>query len=310
MTAMEMTTETRVAAVRAFNRFYTNVIGVLRSGLLDSPYSLTEVQVMFELAQRDAIDLADVRLTVDIDAGYLSRILARFEADGLVVRERSSVDGRRQVIGLTDRGRDVFAGLDDRSADEVRTLLARVTDEDQRRMVGAMATIQELLGDGTRSASFVVRPPEPGDFGWVVHRHGVLYSMEYGWDETYEALVAQIAADYAAGHDPKREAAWIAEVEGEPVGSVFCVKRDDGVAQLRLLLVEPRARGMGIGGRLVDECIRFARRAGYQRMMLWTTDVLASARRIYQRAGFELGEQEQQHRWGHDIVGQTWWLTL
>ncbi|MGH9245976.1 MAG: bifunctional helix-turn-helix transcriptional regulator/GNAT family N-acetyltransferase [Acidimicrobiales bacterium] len=307
---MEMTTETRVAAVRAFNRFYTNVIGVLRSGLLDSPYSLTEVQVMFELAQRDAIDLADVRLTVDIDAGYLSRILARFEADGLVVRERSSVDGRRQVIGLTDRGRDVFAGLDDRSADEVRTLLARVTDEDQRRMVGAMATIQELLGDGTRSASFVVRPPEPGDFGWVVHRHGVLYSMEYGWDETYEALVAQIAADYAAGHDPKREAAWIAEVEGEPVGSVFCVKRDDGVAQLRLLLVEPRARGMGIGGRLVDECIRFARRAGYQRMMLWTTDVLASARRIYQRAGFELGEQEQQHRWGHDIVGQTWWLTL
>jgi DNA-binding MarR family transcriptional regulator/N-acetylglutamate synthase-like GNAT family acetyltransferase len=308
-----MTAETmsdRVATVRAFNRFYTNVIGVLREGLLRTPYSLTEARVIFELAQRKATEVTELRRVLDVDAGYLSRILAKFETEGLVTRERSSSDGRRQVIHLTDEGRAVFRMLDARSAEESCRLLSRLTEEDRRRLVAAMATIRQVLEDAPPLDAFVLRPPEPGDYGWVVHRHGVLYAQEYGWDETFEALVTRIVADYVEHRDPRRESAWIAEVDGEPVGCVFCVKKEEKVAQLRLLLVDPRARGMGIGTRLVEECIRFARRVGYEQMMLWTNDVLEQARRIYERAGFELVEEEKHHSFGHDLIGQNWWRRL
>jgi DNA-binding MarR family transcriptional regulator/N-acetylglutamate synthase-like GNAT family acetyltransferase len=286
------------------------VIGLLREGLLRTPYSLTEARVIFELAQRDATELAELRRALDIDAGYLSRLVARFEANGIATRVRSRADGRRQVVRLTSRGRAAFEMLDERSAQEVHALLSRLTEEDQRRLIGAMGAIRELIEGSPRPEPYVMRAPGPGDFGWVVHRHGVLYAEEYGWDETFEALVARVVADYVQQRDPRREGAWIAELDGERVGCVFCSKRDEVVAQLRLLLVEPRARGMGIGTRLVEECVRFARRAGYERMMLWTNDVLEDARRIYERAGFELKDQERHHSFGHELVGQDWWRTL
>jgi DNA-binding MarR family transcriptional regulator/N-acetylglutamate synthase-like GNAT family acetyltransferase len=297
----------RVGEVRAFSRFYANLIGALREGLLRTPYTLTEARVIYELAQQDSSQLAELRRSLDIDAGYLSRILARFEADGLVRRERSSTDGRRQIIGLTPSGMAAFRTLDRRSTDEITSLLSPLTEEDQRRVTAAMGTIRSLLAPDRASEAFVLRPPAPGDFGWVVHRHGALYAEEYGWDETFEALVARIVADFIDHRDPKREAAWIAEVDGERVGCVFCVKKEDTIAQLRILLVEPSARGMGIGSRLIEECLRFARRAGYEQIMLWTNDVLVDARRLYERAGFELREEESHHSFGHALVGQMWW---
>ncbi|MPZ88184.1 MAG: GNAT family N-acetyltransferase [Nitriliruptorales bacterium] len=303
---MTSATGDRVTTVRAFNRFYTGVIGVLREGLLGTPHSLTEARVLFELAQREPTDAADLRRSLDIDAGYLSRVLARFRTDGLATRERSAKDGRRQVIRLTEQGRVAFETLDARSADEIRGLLARLSDEDQRRLVGAMEVIREVLGGCPRRGAYVLRPLRPGDLGWVVHRHGVLYAEEYGWDETFEVLVARIVADYADHRDPRRENAWIADVNGEPAGCVFCMKKNERTAQLRILLVEPGARGMGIGARLVEECIRFAKRAGYEELILWTNDVLEHARRIYQRAGFELVDEEPHHSFGHDLGGQHW----
>jgi DNA-binding MarR family transcriptional regulator/GNAT superfamily N-acetyltransferase len=299
-----------VADVRAFNRFYTNVIGALRDDLVHTPYSLTEGRVIFELAQRDATEVADLRRTLDLDAGYLSRILARFEADGLVRRGRSATDGRRQVIRLTPTGRTAYATLDERSAAEITAMLDRLSDTDRRRLLGAMATIRELLGETARPDLVVLRPPAAGDMGWVVQRHGALYADEYGWDDTFEALVARIVADYVANRDPKREAAWIAEVDGQPVGCIFCVRRDDRQAQLRLLLVEPGVRGLGIGRRLVAECVRFARQAGYEQLVLWTNDVLVDARRVYERAGFRLVDEGKHHSFGKDLVEQTWSLDL
>jgi DNA-binding MarR family transcriptional regulator/GNAT superfamily N-acetyltransferase len=299
-------TPERVAEVRAFSRFYTNLIGVLRESLLRTPYTLTQARVIYELGQQETCDLAFLRRSLDIDAGYLSRILARFEADGLLTRARSSTDGRRQVIGLTPSGVAAFHTLDSRSAEEIAALLSPLSEEEQGRLVAAMGTIRSLLGEDHASEPFVLRPPEPGDFGWVVHRHGVLYAEEYGWNETFESLVARIVADFIDHRDPKREAAWIAEVDGERVGCVFCVKKEETVAQLRILLVEPSARGMGIGSRLIEECLRFARRAGYDQIMLWTNDVLVDARRLYERAGFELVEEEAHHSFGHDLIGQNW----
>jgi DNA-binding MarR family transcriptional regulator/GNAT superfamily N-acetyltransferase len=303
-------TDGQVAAVREFNRFYTGVIGLLREGLLGTPYSLTEARVLFELARDDAVEVADLRRWLDIDAGYLSRLLARFEADGLVSRTRSPADGRRQVIGLTGPGRAVQADLDARSGAQIRALLAALTPDGQQRLAGAMASIREIIGPAPPAAAFVLRPPVPGDLGWVVQRHGALYAAEYGWDASFEALVARIVADYAARGDRRREAAWIAELGGEPAGCVFCMRKTDTTAQLRLLLVEPRARGLGMGGRLVAECVSFARRAGYREMVLWTNDVLHAARRIYQRAGFRLAGSEPHHSFGHDLVGQDWRLPL
>jgi DNA-binding MarR family transcriptional regulator/GNAT superfamily N-acetyltransferase len=300
----------RISSVRAFNRFYTGVIGVLQEGLLRTPYSLTEARAIFELAQRDDLEVGELRRMLGLDAGYVSRILARFEADGLITKQRSPEDARRQVLRLTEAGRSAFEMLDTRSVEEIGGLLSRLSEQDQRRLVGAMGAIEALLGESPQPRSFVLRPFAVGDFGWVIHRHGVLYAQEYGWDETFEALVARIVAGYIENRDPQRENAWIAEVDGERAGCVFCVRREETIAQLRLLLIEPSARGMGIGTRLVEECLRFARRAGYERIMLWTNDVLEDARRIYERAGFELVEEGSHHSFGHDLVEQTWWRKL
>jgi DNA-binding MarR family transcriptional regulator/N-acetylglutamate synthase-like GNAT family acetyltransferase len=310
-----MTTDTlpqvapdRVAALRSFTRFYTSVLGVLDEGLLDTPYSVVEARIIFELAQHEATDVADLRRELGVDAGYMSRITARLEAGGIVTRERSSMDGRRQVLRLTDQGRAAFATLDARSTEQAAHLLAGLPDPVQQRVVAAMDAIRACLGDAPTAPlrSVVLRPPDPGDYGWVVARHGALYAADHGWDTSFEGLVARIVGDFAQGHDPAREAAWIAEVDGEPAGCVFCTARDETTAQLRILLVEPTARGLGVGSRLVDECIRFATRAGYASIALWTNDVLVSARRIYQAAGFTLVEEEPHHSFGHDLVGQTW----
>ncbi|WP_440081876.1 bifunctional helix-turn-helix transcriptional regulator/GNAT family N-acetyltransferase [Streptosporangium sp. LJ11] len=301
--------ERHVADVRAFNRFYTRLIGLLHQGVLDSSYSLTEVRVLFELDRAGRTETGDLRRLLGLDAGYLSRMLGRFEDEGLVVRERSAADARRQVVELTAEGRARFAGFDERAAEEVRELLAGVTDEDRGRLVASMATIEAILGRAPKTdRPYVIRPPRSGDLGWVVYRHGTLYGQEQGWGMDFEAMVARIVADYADGHDPRREAGWIAEVDGERAGCVFCVRKDDETAQLRMLLVEPSARGMGVGTRLVDECVRFARAAGYRRMVLWTRDVLVGARRIYQAAGFELVEKERGRGGpgGGEFVEEIW----
>ncbi len=246
--AAEAGDDAAVAAVRGFNRFYTNVIGLLRGKYLDTPYSLTEARLLFELAQRDTSEVADLRRMVDIDPGYLSRILARFESDGLITRERSAADGRRQVIQLTGGGRDVVAGLDARSAEQTRGMLAGLRDDDRRRLLDAMHVITETLTESPRPRGYLLRAPRPGDMGWVVQRNAAGYAEEFGWDHSYEALVARIVADYVDHRDPDAEAAWIAEVDGALAGCVFCVREDTSTARLRLLLVEPWARGLGIGG--------------------------------------------------------------
>ena len=309
-----LTAESRVEAVRAFNRFYTGVIGALDEGLLSSPYTLTEARVIFELAQEpDAgrgVEVVDLRRALQLDPGYLSRILARFEADGLVSRWRSESDARRGRVQLTDQGRGVFATLDARSAEQVHALLGGRSTAAQRRVLDAMDTIRaDLEGgyappDGRRAV--LLRAPRPGEYGWMVARHGALYAAEYGWDATFEALVARIVADHVETHESVREAAWVAELDGEPLGCVLCVAKDDVTAQLRILLVEPSARGLGVGTRLVEQCLRFARDAGYERMVLWTNDVLVSARRIYEAAGFVLTDEEPHHSFGRDLVGQHW----
>jgi DNA-binding MarR family transcriptional regulator/GNAT superfamily N-acetyltransferase len=299
-----------VAAVREFNRFYTGVLGLLREGLLDTPYSLTEARIIFELARQDEAEVAQMRRWLDLDAGYLSRILARFEADGLVRRSRSPGDGRRQVIGLTQAGRAVFGRLDALSNEQIRGLLAPIPAARRSRLTAAMAGVREILAATPAAGTVVLRPPVPGDLGWAVQRNAALYAAEYRWDETYEALVARIVADYAARADRTGEAAWIAEVAGERAGCVFCMRKSEQTAQLRLLLVEPSARGMGIGERLVAECLAFAPRAGYREIVLWTNDVLHAARRIYERAGFELVRSGPHHSFGHDLVGQDWRLPL
>jgi DNA-binding MarR family transcriptional regulator/GNAT superfamily N-acetyltransferase len=300
----------RVAAVRAFNRFWTKQIGVLHAGLLRTSYSLTEARVLFELAQGAAMDVAELRRMLELDPGYLSRILASFKSSKLVTTGASEKDARRQVVRLTTKGRKVFETLDARSVEDVRTTLSRLSEGDQKRVVGAMQCIGAVLGESSSSRAFVLRGLGPGDLGWVVQRHGVLYAEEYGWDESFEALVARIVADYVEKRDPRGDGAWVAEMDGEPVGCVFCVRKDARTAQLRLLLTDPKARGRGVGSRLVEECIRFARRAGYARIVLWTNHPLRAARRIYERAGFVLEKEEKHHSFGHDLVGQSFALDL
>jgi DNA-binding MarR family transcriptional regulator/GNAT superfamily N-acetyltransferase len=295
-----------VAAMRAFNRLYTNVIGVLRGGYLGSPYSLTEARLIFELGQREVTEVAQLRRSLDIDAGYLSRILARFEADQLITRERSGADARRQVIALTEAGRTIQAGLDAQAAGQIGTLLAGLSGPARRRLLAGIREVTGVLAGADQLRSYVLRPPRPGELGWVVQAQTAGYTQQYGWDGTYEAMVARIVADYAEHRDPKREAAWIAEVDAEPAGSVFCVRKSDKVAQLRLLYVDASARGLGIGARLVEECLRFAQEAGYREIMLWTNGVLAEARRIYQRAGFKLVDEAPHRSFGQDLIGQNW----
>jgi DNA-binding MarR family transcriptional regulator/predicted N-acetyltransferase YhbS len=293
--------------VRGFNRFYTRVLGLLRPDLAGSAFGLTEARVLFELAHHDDVAVSDLRRELDLDAGYLSRILSGFTAAGLVARKQSTTDGRRQVVRLTADGKEAFAELDRLQAGAIDALLAPLDEAQRSELVAAMSRIRRVLDGQPRRAGLVLRAPEPGDLGWVVERHGARYAAEYGWDATFEALVARIVADFAERHDTKREAAWIAEVDGERVGCVFCTAADTtDTAQLRLLLVEPSARGFGVGTRLVDECLRFAKRSGYSRITLWTNDVLAGARRIYERAGFRLDRSEPHHSFGHDLVGQYW----
>jgi len=301
----------RIDAVRRFNRFFTRQIGVLREGLLHSPYSLTEARILFEIAHRDELTASDLSRELGLDPGYLSRILARLEQQGLIDKVRSEIDGRRRLLSLTLEGEDAFSLLDDRSREEVAEMLGELSEGDQRRLLEAMHTIEDILDTGFKfSEPFFLRQHEPGDMGWVVHRHGVLYAQEYGWDERFEALVAQIVADFINNYDPVKECCWIAEMSGEIVGCVFLVKASDTVAKLRLLLVEPKARGLGLGTRLVEECIRFARRGGYTTLTLWTNSVLDAARRIYEEHGFELVEEEEHHSFGHNLVGQNWELAL
>ena len=293
--------------VRGFNRFYTRVLGLLRPDLVGSAFGLTEARVLFELAHRDDIAVAELRRDLDLDAGYLSRILSGFTESGFVAKEKSEDDARRQVVRLTDDGRRAFDELDRLQAGAIATMLAPLDDRRQAELVASMGRIRRALGDEPRSRGLVLRAPAPGDLGWVVERHGHRYATEYGWDTTFEALVARIVADFAERGDIKREAAWIAELDGERVGCVFCTAADDpDTAQLRLLIVEPSARGAGVGARLVDECLRFARRAGYRRITLWTNDVLVAARRIYERAGFRCDRREPHHSFGHDLVGEYW----
>ena len=303
--------EQRVHTVRRFNRFYTKQIGVLQEGLLQSPFSLTEVRVLYELAHRDKLTASELGKELGLDTGYLSRILRRFAKQGLVAKNPSELDGRQYHLSLTEQGRAAFAPLNQRSHDEVAAMLRGLSPADQIRLVKAMGTVEALLG-GRRDSSepYLLRPHQPGDMGWVIHRQAVLYAQEYGWDESFEALVAEIAATFIRDFDPKRERCWIAERDGEIVGSVFLVKQSDEVAKLRLLYVEPQARGLGIGRRLVSECIRFARQKGYRRITLWTNDVLHAARRIYQDAGFRLVQEERHRSFGHDLVGQNWDLDL
>jgi DNA-binding MarR family transcriptional regulator/RimJ/RimL family protein N-acetyltransferase len=303
---MSGTLTEHVAAVRAFNRFYTRVIGVLGSGLLETPYSLTEARVLFELGRREEVELATLRAELGLDAGYATRILDRLEAEGLVVRSRSSADARRRVLRLSERGREAYRLLDGRSAAETEQLLAPLGAEGRQRLVASMDAVRRLLEREAGERPVVLREPGPGELGWVVQRHGALYAAEYGWDPTFEALVARIVGDFGASNDPHRERAWIADVDGAPAGCVFCVAKDGRTAQLRLLLVEPSARGLGLGTRLVDECIAFAQAAGYEEIVLWTNDVLVEARRIYERAGFALVGEGPHHSFGHDLVEQTW----
>jgi DNA-binding MarR family transcriptional regulator/GNAT superfamily N-acetyltransferase len=302
-----------VETVRHFNRFYTRRIGVLQEGLLKSPFSLAEARVLYELAHRESPAASELTRDLGLDAGYLSRILKNFEKLALVRRARSKSDGRQSILSLTAKGRRTFATVDAQSSEEVRGMAAELTPVNRAQLAGAMQTIERLLGGdeiGTPSVPYVLRPHQPGDMGWVAHRHGILYAQEYGWDESFEALVAEIAANFIRKFDPQRERCWMAERAGTVVGSVFLVKRSKGVAQLRLLLVEPEARGLGIGRRMVEECIRFARQKGYRKIVLWTNDVLTSARKIYEQAGFQLVEESRHHSFGKDLVGQNWELHL
>jgi len=300
-----------VAAVRGFNRFYTRKLGVLDQHLLDSPFSLSEARVMYELAHRDDAAAKEIGAELGLDAGYLSRIVQNFEENGLITRKPLPADRRQHRLSLTAKGRQAFARLNRRSHDEVAAMLGHLGDAERARIVNAMRTIEHVLGpqSGARPA-FLLRSHRPGDIGWVVSRHGAVYAAEYGWDISFEALVAEITAQFIRSFDHRREHCWIAEIDGEPVGSIFLVKASDEVAKLRLLLVEKKARGLGVGRALTDQCIRFAREKGYRSITLWTQSMLVAARDIYRRAGFVRVAEEKHHSFGVDLVGETWELKL
>jgi DNA-binding MarR family transcriptional regulator/ribosomal protein S18 acetylase RimI-like enzyme len=311
---MDVTTEA-IDRVRRFTRFYTRRIGVLQEGLLGSRFSLTEARVVYELAQRDGVTAAELGKELGLDAGYLSRILRGFADAGLIVRAPSRHDARQSLIALTSEGRAAFAEIDARSRNEVAAMLARLAEPDRTRLVAAMCSVEDLLASEPArarapQADCVLRPHRPGDMGFVIHRQAVLYHQEYGWDESFEALVAEICAGFIKSFEPGRERCWIAEIDGEIVGSVFLVRQSDEIAKLRLLYVEPKARGLGLGQRLVRACIGFAREAGYAQLTLWTNDILHAARQIYVAEGFRLVAEEKHHSFGHDLVGQNWALDL
>ena len=303
--------EQRVQAARRFNRFYTRTIGVLHEGAYQSPFSLTQVRVLYELAHRDRPTATELGRELGLDAGYLSRLLHGFEKRGLVAKTRSPHDGRRSHLALTAQGRKIFAPLNARSHEEIAALLSPLSSGEQGRLITAMQTIERLLGERAQpQRAVLLRQPQPGDLGWVVHRHGAVYAQEYGYDESFEALVAGIVAHFVQHFDAKRERCWIAEQDGEIVGCVFLVKKSATVAKLRLLLVEVATRGVGLGTRLVNECVRFAREAGYRKITLWTQSELTAARRLYEKAGFRLIRTERHHSFGKDLVAETWDLDL
>ena len=317
---MEDLTPARVETIRRFNRFYTRRIGVLHEGLLASAFTLTESRLLWELAHHDRLTATELARELDLDAGYLSRLLRSFKERGLIKTTRATADARHQHLSLTTAGKRAFAPINTRSQTDVRALLKTLGEAQQQQLLAAMTRIEQLLGDPAQASArpLLLRAHRPGDMGWVISRHGALYANEYHWDDTFEALVARIAADFLERFDPAREACWIAERYGANVGSVFLVQaRDedthapiDGVAQLRMLLVEPSARGLGLGERLVDECQHFARRAGYRKIMLWTNEILSAARGIYRKQGYVLVKSEPHHSFGHDLVGEIWEMTL
>jgi len=311
---MEAVPAEQIDAVRTFNRFYTKRIGALNEGLLRSPFSLTEMRVLYELAHREKPTAGELASDLGLDAGYLSRLLRVFVAQGLLTREASAEDGRRRDLTLTEKGRKTFAPFDRASSEEVSAMLATLGAAERRRLVAAMKSIERLLSPPADAASdpsrVLVREARSGELGWIVHRHGALYASEYGWREKFEGLVARVAADFLSSHDPKRERCWVADLDGEIVGSIMLVKKSARVAKLRLLLVEPSARGLGVGRRLVEECVAFARAAGYTKVVLWTNPELHAARAIYEKTGFRLVRTETTRVFGAPQKAQTWELTL
>jgi len=299
-----------VSTIRAFNRFYTRKIGVV-DGVASSPFSLAEARVLYELAHREQPTATDIRKELGLDAGYMSRILRGFERRKLVTREQSKTDERQRFLSLTAKGRKAFAPLDERSNRDVAAMLEKLSPTERQQLLDAVQTVGRLLGDKAEPRTpYLVRQHQPGDMGWIVHRQAILYAEEYGWDGTYEALAAEIVAQFIKNYDPKCERCWIAEKDGERVGAVFVAKASDETAKLRLLHVEPEARGLGIGKRLVDECVRFARQAGYQKMALWTQSILHAARHLYKQAGFRIVREEQHRSFGKDLTAETWELDL
>ena len=300
-----------IEAVRRFTRFYTRQLGVLDEGLLKSPFPLPEARLIYEIAHHVETTTAELSVELGLDPGYVSRLVRRHHEQGVVDKKPSTSDGRVTLLSLTDEGLSTFARLNTSSRDQVGKMLSELTDADQQRLVFAMGTIERVLGaEPEHRVPYILRPHQPGDMGWVVQRHGVLYNREYGWDDRFEALVATTTARFIQEFDPRRERCWIAEKDGANVGSVFLVRNEESVAQLRLLLVEPEARGLGIGKRLVSECTRFARQVGYKKILLWTNDVLFAARHLYEAEGYRMVKEEPHHSFGHDLIGQFWELSL
>lgn len=296
-----------IAELRAFTRFYTVLADVLDEGLLQSVFSLAECRVLYELAHREGPTAADLARDLGLDPAYLSRILRKLKGARLLVTGPSASDGRQRILALTEAGCAAFGELDAASQRQARDLLAPLTVGERAALIRALGTVRSILDRSCADAApFIIRDTRLGDIGWIIHRHGVIYHEEFGWDESFEALVAEIAGRFLAGHDPRREHCWVAERHGEVVGSVFLVDAGDGVAKLRLLYVEATARGLGVGRALVHQCLSFARQCGYRRMTLWTNDVLTAARRIYETEGFELVERAPHHSFGQDLVGETW----
>lgn len=302
--------EVQISSVRAFNRFYTRQLGVLGQRLLESPFSLSEARVLYELAHRDGPAAREIGTELDLDPGYLSRIVQKFGDDGLITRKPLPADRRQYQLSLTAKGRQAFAKLDRSSHEDVAKTLRPLSEADRRRLTAAMSTIEGLFGAARAPTAATLREPRPGDMGFVVQSHGARYASEYGFDSSFEALVAEIAAKFLNSFDASRERCWIAEIDGAPVGSVFLVRHDDEIAKLRLLLVEPAGRGHGLGRRLVGECIAFARACGYRKITLWTQSILTAARKIYQDAGFELVASEPHRSFGQSLIGETWEMKL
>lgn len=300
----------QLSAIRSFNRFYTRKIGVV-DGMASSPFSLAEGRVLYELAHRDRPTATDIRKELGLDAGYMSRILRDFERRKFVTRERSKTDERQRFLSLTSKGKKALAPLDERSNRHVAAMLEELSPAERKQLLDAVQTVRRLLGDRTEAkAPYLLRPHRPGDMGWIVQRQAILYVEEYGWDGSYEALAAEIVAQFIKNYDPRRECSWVAEKDGERVGAVFVARESDEIARLRLLHVEREARGLGIGKRLVEECVRFARQAGYQKMTLWTQSILVAARHIYQQAGFQIVREEKHHSFGKNLTAETWELKL